>query len=189
MKRFLTFLCTCIAFIFVFAPSMQAATAIKSCDKPLTIAAIALNLPYTVYALCSKNESLCDRLFYQGAGRAALWNHSLNLINFAALSSELPAKYLFLAGGIFLGLQTSTYLFCQSYGVSLVWSGLTGMLCHRLGIQKNVKSHLLLAMLLNSITLVYYAYKAPAITTIAHLGGVAAGFSLSFLLPYKKASP
>lgn len=183
IKRSFLPLCTCIAFICVLSPSIQAATPIKSYHKPLTIAAIALNLPYAVHALCSKNESVYNRLFYNGDHRAALWNHSLNLIDFAALSSELPAKYLFLTGAILVGLQTATYVFCQSYGISLVWSGLTGMLCHRSCIQQQVKWHLLLAMLLNSVTLVYYAYNAPAITTLSHLGGVAVGFSLSVLLP------
>ncbi|WP_342265627.1 hypothetical protein [Cardinium endosymbiont of Philonthus spinipes] len=126
-------------------------------------------------------------MLYKGDYRAALWNHTLNLINFFALSSELPAQHLFLATAILVGLQTSTYAVCQSYGVSLVWSGLTGMLCHRLCIQKQIKWHLVVAMLLSSAALGYYAYKEPAITTIAHLGGVAGGFGLSFLLPYKKS--
>ncbi|WP_342265626.1 palindromic element RPE1 domain-containing protein [Cardinium endosymbiont of Philonthus spinipes] len=38
--------------------STQAATPIKSYNKPLAIAAIALNLPYPVHVLCNKNESV-----------------------------------------------------------------------------------------------------------------------------------
>lgn len=186
-KRSFAPLCAYVAFIYTLPPSIQAAAPIKSYNKSLTIAAIALNLPYAVHALCSKNESIHNRLFYNGDYRAALWNHSLSLIDFAALSNELPAKHLFLTTAILIGLQTSTYVFCHSEGVSLVWSGLTGMLVHRLCIQKQVKWYLLLAMSLNSATLAYYAYSAPAITTIAHLGGVAVGFGLSFLLPYKKS--
>lgn len=181
------FLSTWIIFISVLSPSVQAATPIKSYDKALTVAAIVCNVPYVVHILGNKNESLYNRLFYQGDHRSALWNHSLNLINFAALSSELPAKYLFLTGGTLVGLQTSTYVFCKSYGVSLVWSNLTGMLLHRLWIQKGFKWHLLIAVLVNSATLVYYTYNAPGITTVAHLGGVVGGFGLSFLLPYKQS--
>lgn len=179
-------LCAYIAFISLLLPSIQAAASIRSYHKPLTVAALALNLPYVVYWCSSKENDLYNRLSYKRDYRAALWNHGLNLIDFAALSSELPATSLFLTGAILVGLQTATYVFCDAYGVSFVWSGLTGMLCHRLCIQKQVKWNLLLAILLNSATLVYYAYNAPAVTTMAHAGGVAFGFGLSFLLPYKK---
>ncbi|TSJ81462.1 hypothetical protein [Cardinium endosymbiont of Dermatophagoides farinae] len=173
----------------VWASPIQAAAPLGSYDTPLTVAAIALNLPYPVHLLCSKNESLYDRLSYRGKYQEALLNHSLNVVSFTALSSELPAKHLFLTGAILFGIQTSTHFFCKSYGVSLIWSGLTGMLFHRLCIQKQFKWHLLLALLLNSATLVYYGYNSSAQTTIAHLSGVVAGFGLSFLLPYKKSSP
>ncbi|MEF2228543.1 MAG: hypothetical protein V3581_00635 [Candidatus Cardinium sp.] len=138
-----------------------------------------------MYCSGSKETNLYNRLFYKGDHDAALWNHGLNLINLVALSRELHAKPLFLTAAILVGLQTATYVFCDAYGVSLVWSGLTGMLFHRLCMQKQMKWHLLLAILLNSATLVYYSYHAPAVTTFAHLGGVAVGFGLSFVLPYK----
>ncbi|MCT4696860.1 hypothetical protein [Candidatus Cardinium sp. TP] len=138
-----------------------------------------------MYCSGSKETNLYNRLFYKGDHDAALWNHGLNLINLVALSRALHAKPLFLTAAILVGLQTATYVFCDAYGVSLVWSGLTGMLFHRLCMQKQMKWHLLLAILLNSATLVYYSYHAPAVTTFAHLGGVAVGFGLSFVLPYK----
>ena len=192
VKRWLSILPAYIAFTFFCVPSIQAAPPVKSYDTPLTVAAIALNLPYPLYLLCSKNERLSYRLSYREIlsdrkdYKQMLWNHSLNLIDFAALSSELPFKHLLLVGAILVGIQTSIWFFCDTHGVSLVWSGLTGMLFHRLCIQKQFKWHLFLALLLNGAALAYYGLDA---TNVAHLGGVVGGFGLSFLLPYKKSSP
>lgn len=181
---FIAFLVLCTT----MSTTAQAASKIEwSRDKQLAIAAIGINVPYACYLIRSNNATqyLKNRLFYKGNTAESLLNHSLNVVSYVALGSEIPAKYLLLTGAIFVGLQTSTYTFFDAHGVSLVWSGLTGMLLHRLCIQKEVKSHLLLATLLNSTALIYYAYKAPAITTIAHIGGVAAGIGISFCIPYK----
>lgn len=189
MKR--RFLYPFIAFIVLctgMSATAQAASKIEyPRDKQLAIAAIGLNVPYVCYLIRSNNatQDLKNRLFYTGNIAESLLNHSLNVVSYVALGSEIPAKYLFLTAAIFVGLQTSTYTFFDTHGVSLVWSGLTGVLLHRLCIQKEVKPHLLLATLLNSVALIYYAYQAPAITTVAHLGGVAAGIGISFCIPYK----
>lgn len=172
-------------FAFLFAPVRQTKAYTK--DTLLWLTPIGLNAPYIVQCFAGKNTPLKDKLFYKGDTLDAVWNHSLNLINVLTLVPELPFQHLLLATGTFIGVQTLTYTLFDSYGVSLIWSGLGGMILQRLTIQKEIKWYLILATLLNTASLAYYAHKLPMVSTGAHLGGIALGFGFSFLLPYKKS--
>lgn len=185
----------CMTFVFLYIMS-TATHAVSNTDAAANknyyniwaaIAAFGLNIPYTVHLLNHKHpiQDLKKRFSYKESVPETLWNHSLNITSLLALSTEVPTTSLLLTGAVLMGLQTSAYTFWETYGVSIIWSGFTGMLLHRLFIQKKIKLHSLLALLLNSVTFAYYVFKAPPITTVAHLGGVIAGISLSFWIPYK----
>ena len=153
----------------------------------LPVSAIGLNIPYAIRLARSNNTSamLKKHCFYNGDNLDIGLNYSLVAVSVGCLWPELSTKNNILVNATLLGLQSTMWTFLDVKGISLVWSGLTGVILGKLYLMQDCprsKSRLLVPLVLNSLGLIYYALKAPPITTVAHGVGIAVGALISIPL-------
>ena len=121
-------------------------------------------------------------------------NYSLVAVSVGCLWPELSTKNNILVNATLLGLQSTVWAFSKKdeitgtypvSGISIVWSCLTGVILGKLYLMQDCprsKSRLLVPLVLNSLGLIYYALKAPPMTTVAHGVGIAVGALISIPL-------
>ena len=174
----------------------------------LPVSAIGLNIPYAIRLARSNNTSamLKEHCFYYDSyydfyydrdknlrlkinkkinNFGTVLNYSLVAVSVGCLWPELSTKNNILVNATLLGLQSTMWTFLDVKGISLVWSGLTGVILGKLYLMQDCprsKSRLLVPLVLNSLGLIYYALKAPPITTVAHGVGIAVGALISIPL-------
>ena len=156
----------------------------------LPTTAIVSHIPYMVYLSTVPNigSKLNDNFLYTSPVDTCI-NYLLCGISIGSLMPELSVKENILVNTTLLGIQTTTYALSNVQGVSLIWSGLTGIMLGKLFWGKpcgGSKRRLLLPIILNSIATTYYAYHAGQATTWAHLSGIAGGVLIGIPLFYNK---
>ena len=174
-----------MAWLPTMASPVQQAPEKKWYTYTLATAAVLLNLPYMVkLATAEERKPLALLWGYPGSTQETIINHGLNVVSAACLWPDLSIGQNLAVNATLIGIQSCTYLFFPSaHGVSLIWSGLTGVMIGRLlAPTPCTKLRLMVPIVLNSIACLYYAFQAPMLTTGAHLGGMTAGFLLSIPL-------
>jgi len=151
----------------------------------LTTSAILFNVPYVVSVLRAKApREVIKKNFLYPSGKTETWlNYGLMFTSIACLWPELSFLQNISVNATLFGIQTCMYTAANVHGISLIWSGLTGIMIGRLLNKRDGdRVHLWIPIILNSLVLAYYAATAPPITTIAHGCGVGLGLLISMPL-------